>query len=199
VKILFLLLQQIPSFISNALFLTKVCLRVYNRQSQQRPFYRSRKGDSYGTEVVPYVQYSWQHTLINAEHLKGSAFNAEVLLGVVNHGLMISFITLTCTNGQQLNKQYDHNDFQVDVPGTIGVSKIYLSMYVWFVTLVTFYLVEIFTWVIKLIISPWFTTPNKTSALDAEPFKCLAFISVCCQLYCSPRSIVNLSQGHVSD
>jgi hypothetical protein len=49
---------------------------------------------------------------INAEHLKGSAFNAEVLLGVVNHGLMISFITLTCTDGQQLNKQYDHNDFQ---------------------------------------------------------------------------------------
>jgi hypothetical protein len=47
VKILFLLLQQIPSFISNALFLTKVCLRVYNRQSaQQRPFYRSGKGDS---------------------------------------------------------------------------------------------------------------------------------------------------------
>ena len=28
----------------------------------------------------PYIQYSWQHTLINAEHLKGSAFNAEVLL-----------------------------------------------------------------------------------------------------------------------
>ena len=39
-------------------------------------------------------------------------------------------------------------------------------------------------WVIKLIISPWFTTPNKTSALNAEPFKCLAFVSVCCQLYC---------------
>jgi hypothetical protein len=38
--------------------------------------------------------------------------------------------------------------------------------------------------VIKLIISPWFTTPNKTSALNAEPFKCSAFISVCCQLYC---------------
>ena len=55
---------------------------------------------------------------------KGSAFNAEVLLGVVNHGLMISFITLTCTeDGQQLNKQYDHNDFQVDVPDSIGVSK----------------------------------------------------------------------------
>jgi hypothetical protein len=48
--------------------------------------------------------------LINAELLKGSAFNAEVLLGVVNHGLMISFITLTCMDGQQLNKQYDHND-----------------------------------------------------------------------------------------
>ena len=64
---------------------------------------------------------------MNAEHLKGSAFNAEVLLGVVNHGLMISFITLTCTDGQQLNK---HNDFQVDVPDSIGVSKIYLSMYV---------------------------------------------------------------------
>ena len=41
------------TFISNALFLTKVCLRVYNRQSQQHPFYRSRKGDSYDTEVVP--------------------------------------------------------------------------------------------------------------------------------------------------
>jgi hypothetical protein len=91
------------------------------------------------------IQYSWQHTLINAELLKGSAFNAEVLLRVVNHGLMISFITLTCTDGQQLNKQYDHKDFQVDVPDSIGVSKIYLSMYVWFVTLVTFYLVEIFT------------------------------------------------------
>jgi len=37
---------------------------------------------------------------------------------------MISFITLTCTeDGQQLNKQYDHNDFQVDVPDSIGVSK----------------------------------------------------------------------------
>ena len=90
------------------------------------------------------VQYSGQHTLINTEHLRGSAFNAEVLLGVINHGL-ISFITLTCTNGQQLNKQYDHNDFQVDVPDSIGVSKINLSMYVRFVTLVTFYLVEIFT------------------------------------------------------
>jgi hypothetical protein len=54
---------------------------------------------------------SRQHTLINAEHLKGSAFNAEVLLGVINHGLMISFITLTCTDGQQLNKQYDHKLF----------------------------------------------------------------------------------------
>ena len=81
------------------------------------------------------VQYSWQHTLTNA----------EVLLRVVNHGLMISFITHTCTDGQQLNKQYDPNDFQVDVPDSIGVSKIILSMYVWFVTLVTFYLVEIFT------------------------------------------------------
>ena len=89
------------------------------------------------------VQYSWQHTLINPEHLKGSAFNAEVLLGVLKHGLMISFITLTCIDGQQLNKQYDHNDFQVDVPDSIGVSKINLSMYVWFVTLVTFYLVEL--------------------------------------------------------
>ena len=79
-----------------------------------------------------HVQYSWQHTLINAEHLKGSAFNAEVLLGVVNHGLMISFITLTCTDIQQFNKQYLHNYFQVDVPDSIGVSKIYLSMYVWF-------------------------------------------------------------------
>jgi hypothetical protein len=65
-------------------------------------------------------------TLINAEHLKGSAFNAEVLLGVVNRGLMISFITLTCTDGQQLNKQYDHNinDFQVDVPDSIGYISI---------------------------------------------------------------------------
>ena len=53
--------------------------------------------------------------------------------GVVNHGLMISFITLTFTDVQQLNKQYDHNDhndFQVDVPDSIGVSKINLSMYV---------------------------------------------------------------------
>ena len=89
--------------------------------------------------IKAYLQYSWQHTLINAEHLKGSAFNAEVLLGVVNHGLMISFITLTCTDGQQLNKQYDHNDFQVDVPDSIGVSKITLSMYVWFVTPVTLF------------------------------------------------------------
>jgi uncharacterized protein VirK/YbjX len=39
-------------------------------------------------------------------------------------------------------------------------------------------------YLIELIISPWFTTPNKTSALNAEPFKCSAFISVCCQLYC---------------
>ena len=85
------------------------------------------------------IQYSWQHTLINAELLKGSAFNAEVLLGVVNHGLMISFITLTCKDGQQLNKQYDHNDFQVDVPDSIGVSKINLSMYVWFVKLLTLF------------------------------------------------------------
>jgi hypothetical protein len=68
--------------------------------------------------------------LKNADHLKGSTFNAEVLLGVVNHGLMISFSTLTCTGGQQLNEQYDHNDFQVDVSDSIGVSKIYLSMYV---------------------------------------------------------------------
>ena len=45
--------------------------------------------------------------------------------GVVNHGLMISFITLTCKDDQQLNKQYDHNDFQVDVSDSIGVSKIY--------------------------------------------------------------------------
>ena len=58
---------------------------------------------------------------------------------------MISFITLTCTYGHQLNKQYDHNDLQVDVPDSIGVSKINLSMYVRFVTLVTFYFVEIFT------------------------------------------------------
>jgi len=78
--------------------------------------------------LVLFIQYGWQHTLINAEHLKGSAANAEVLLGVVNHGLMISFITLTCTVGQQLNKQYDHNDFQVDVPDSIGFSKIYLYL-----------------------------------------------------------------------
>ena len=69
VKILFVLLQQIPSFISNALFLTKVCLRVYNRQSQQRPFYRSRKGDSYGTEVVPKIS-QWSAVLnINSGNL----------------------------------------------------------------------------------------------------------------------------------
>jgi hypothetical protein len=49
------------------------------------------------------------HAQVNFEHLKSSAFNAEVLLGVVNHGLMVSFITLTCTDGQQLNKQYDEN------------------------------------------------------------------------------------------
>jgi hypothetical protein len=55
------------------------------------------------------LQYSWQHTLINAEHLKGSAFNAEVLLGVVNHGLMISFITF--------------NDFQVDVLSSVFASR----------------------------------------------------------------------------
>jgi hypothetical protein len=69
-------------------------------------------------------------TLETLSILKGSAFNAEVLLGIVNHGLMISFITLTCTDGQQLNKQFDHNDFQIDVPDSIGVSKIYLSTYV---------------------------------------------------------------------
>ena len=39
---------------------------------------------------------------------------------------MIIFITLTCTDGQQLNEQYDHNDFQEDVSDSIGVSKIYL-------------------------------------------------------------------------
>ena len=49
-------------------------------------------------------------------------------MGVVNHRLMISFITLTCTDGQQLNIQYDHNDIQIDVPDSIGVSKIYLSI-----------------------------------------------------------------------
>ena len=42
--------------------------------------------------------------------------------------------------------------------------------------------------VIKLIISSWFTTPNKTSALNVETFKCSAFVSVCCQLYCSMES-----------
>jgi hypothetical protein len=46
------------------------------------------------------------YTLINAEPLKGSAFNAEVLLGVVNHGLMISFITLTCRDGHKNAKTY---------------------------------------------------------------------------------------------
>ena len=56
-----------------------------------------------------------------------------------------SVLLPTPVDGQQLNKQYDHNDFQVDVPDSIGVSKIKRSMYVWFVTLVTFYLVEIFT------------------------------------------------------
>ena len=45
--------------------------------------------------------------------------------------------------------------------------------------------------VIKLIISPWFTTPNKTSALNAEPFKCSAFISVCCQQYCTIGTTVD--------
>jgi hypothetical protein len=42
---------------------------------------------------------------------------------------MISFITLTCTDGQQLNEQYDHNDFPVDVSDSIGVSKIYFIVY----------------------------------------------------------------------
>jgi hypothetical protein len=32
---------------------------------------------------------------------------------------------------------------------------------------------------------PMIYDPNKTSALNAEPFKCSAFISVCCQLYCT--------------
>jgi hypothetical protein len=69
VKILFLLLQQISSFISNKLFLTKVCLRVYNRQSLQRLVYRSRKGDSYGTEVVPKISL-WSAVLnINSGNL----------------------------------------------------------------------------------------------------------------------------------
>ena len=86
-----------------------------------------RNGELLGHSPIGTVQL---HTLINAEHLQGFACNAEVLLGVVNHGLMISFITLNCTDGQQLNKQYDHNDFQIDVPDSIGVSKIYLSMYV---------------------------------------------------------------------
>jgi hypothetical protein len=36
---------------------------------------------------------------------------------------MISIITRTCTDGQHLNEQYDHNDFQVDVPDSIGVSN----------------------------------------------------------------------------
>jgi hypothetical protein len=44
--------------------------------------------------------------------------------------IFMSFITLTCTDGQQSNKQYDHNDFQVDVPDSIGVSNIYPSMYI---------------------------------------------------------------------
>jgi hypothetical protein len=48
--------------------------------------------------------------------------------------------------------------------------------------------------VIKLIISPWFTTPNKTSALNAEPFKGSAFISVCCQLYCNYPFMVGYSR-----
>jgi hypothetical protein len=30
----------------------------------------------------------------------------------------------------ELNKQYDRNDFQVDVPDSTGVSKIYLSKFV---------------------------------------------------------------------
>ena len=68
-KILFLLVQQIPSCISNALFLTKVYLRVYNRQSQQPPFYRSRKGDSYGTEAVPKISLWSAVSNINSANL----------------------------------------------------------------------------------------------------------------------------------
>ena len=34
----------------------------------------------------------------------------KVLLEVVNHGLVIGFITFTGTGGQQLNKQYNHNE-----------------------------------------------------------------------------------------
>jgi hypothetical protein len=49
-------------------------------------------------------------------------------LGVVNHGLMISFITLTCIDGQQFNKQYDHNDFQVDVPDSIEKQRNFNSI-----------------------------------------------------------------------
>jgi hypothetical protein len=38
--------------------------------------------------------------------------------------------------------------------------------------------------------------PHKTSALNAEPFKCSAFISVCCQLYCTYTCILqNLLGG----
>jgi hypothetical protein len=40
--------------------------------------------------------------------------------------MAVSFITLNCTDGQQLNKQYDHNDFQVDVPDSIGVKSFLL-------------------------------------------------------------------------
>jgi hypothetical protein len=47
--------------------------------------------------------------MINAEHLKGSAFNAEVLLGGRKSWADDQFYY--CTDGQQLNKQYDHNYF----------------------------------------------------------------------------------------
>ena len=93
--------------------------------------------DVYTVQLTAYTDKCWAFKRLNIE--------CWGFIGGRKSGLIISFITLTCTDGQQLNKQYDHNDFQVDVPGTIGVSKIYLSMYVWFVTLVTFYLVEIFT------------------------------------------------------
>jgi hypothetical protein len=61
------------------------------------------------------------------EWLKKNRYTFIVYMYIFSNNLLC-FITLICTDGQQLNKKYDHNDFQVDVPDSIGVSKIYISM-----------------------------------------------------------------------
>jgi hypothetical protein len=40
--------------------------------------------------------------------------------------------------------------------------------------------------------------PIETSSLEAEPFKCSAFISVCCQLYCTVQVNVVMSDLVIS-